>query len=134
MKSCSGQYKHELVQDDSHEGRAVIAACKKLLREKVFQQKEVLRLEVRGRRVIHDLMDLFWEGVSEFLTSRENTTGTYAGKLYLLIAESYRHLFERRLAANPQDGTYLGLQLVTDYVSGMTDGFACRLHEELVNG
>ncbi len=79
-------------------------------------------------------MDLFWEGVSEYLATRKTTTGTYAGKLYLLIAESYRQLFERRLNANPDNGTYLGLQLATDYVSGMTDGFACRLHEELVNG
>jgi len=129
-----GQYTRELVQDESYEGNAVIAACKELLREKVFQQKEVLRLEVRGRRVIHDLMCLFWEGVSEYLATRKTTTGTYAGKLYLLIAESYRQLFERRLNADPDNGTYLGLQLVTDYVSGMTDGFACRLHEELVNG
>ena len=129
-----GQYRRELVRDDSYEGSAVIAACKKLLRDRVFQQKEVLRLEVRGRRVIHDLMDLFWEGVEEYLKTGETTTSTYAGKLYLLIAESYRQLFERRVAANPVDRIYLGLQLVTDYVSGMTDGFACRLHEELVNG
>ena len=130
----TGRYTGELVQDTSYEGAALIEACKTLLRDTVFRQKEVLRLEVRGRRVIHDLMDLFWEGVSEYLKTRKTTTGTYAGKLYLLIAESSRQVFENRLTANPDDATYLGLQLVTDYVSGMTDGFACRLHEELVNG
>lgn len=130
----SGRYTQELVQDEPHEGIAVINACKVLLRDRVFRQKEVLRLEVRGRRVIHDLMDLLWEGVSEYLRTQQKTTGSYAGKLYLLIAESYRQLFEKRLVENPNDGTYLGLQLVTDYVAGMTDGFACRLHEELING
>jgi dGTPase len=104
------------------------------LSETVFRQEDVLRLEVRGRRVLHELMDLFWEGVSERLKTTENTTGTYAGKLYLLIAESLRSLFEKRLAKNQADGVYLGLQLVIDYVSGMTDGYACRLHEDFVNG
>ncbi len=98
----TGRYTGELVRDTSYEGAALIAACKTLLQDMVFRQKEVLRLEVRGRRVIHDLMRLFWEGVSEYLSEhlktrkpRKTTTGTYAGKLYLLIAESYRQVFEK---------------------------------------
>jgi dGTPase len=129
-----GQYKGELTRDADYEGLALVSACKALLGERVFRQDEVLRLEVLGRRVIHDLMDLFWEGVSLRLTTPEVKTDTYAGKLYLLIADSYRFIFEKRLNATPEDGTYLGLQLLTDYISGMTDGFASRLHEGLVNG
>ena len=78
-------------------------------------------------------MDLFWEGVSDYLTHRKESTKTYAGKLYLLIAGSYRGLFERRIEADPENAVYAALQLVTDYVSGMTDGYACRLHRDLVN-
>ena len=129
-----GRYEGELIRDSAYEGAVLVKACKDLLSETVFRQEDVLRLEVRGRRVLHELMDLFWEGVSERLKTTENTTGTYAGKLYLLIAESLRSLFEKRLAKNQADGVYLGLQLVIDYVSGMTDGYACRLHEDFVNG
>jgi dGTPase len=129
-----GRYTKELIRDPAYDGEILVKACKDLLRKKVFRQDDVLRLEVLGRRVLHDLMDLFWEGVSAFLKTRHIGTNSYAGKLYLLIAESYRALFEKRLDANPDDGIYLGLQLVTDYVSGMTDGYARRLHEDLVNG
>ncbi len=129
-----GRYPQELIRDPAYEGAGLVAACKDLLRETVFRQEDVLRLEVRGREVLHDLMDLFWEGVSEFLKTRETGTGTYAGKLYLLMAESSRDVFEKRLLRTPGDAVYLGLQLVTDYVSGMTDGYACRLHKDLLNG
>jgi dGTPase len=129
-----GRYRGELVRDVNYEGAVLVKSCKELLRRTVFRQEEVLRLELRGRRVLHDLMDLFWEGVSEFLYRQKIGTASYGQKIYLLIAESYRALFEKRFAANPNDGKYLGLQLVTDYVSGMTDGYACRLHEDLING
>jgi dGTPase len=130
----SGNYSEELVRDEHYEGASLIRSCKELLAKTVFREDDVLRLEVRGRRVLHDLLDLFWEGVVDFLDRREESTKTYAGKLYLLIAGSYRALFERRIEAAPDDAVYAGLQLVTDYVSGMTDGYACRLHKDLMNG
>jgi dGTPase len=130
----SGNYGEELVRDQHYEGASLIKGCKELLVTTVFREDDILRLEVRGRRVLHDLLDLFWEGVSDFLHRREETTKTYAGKLYLLIAGSYRGLFERRIEAAPNDAVYAALQLVTDYVSGMTDGYACRLHKDLMNG
>jgi len=129
-----GTYKDELVRDKEYDGEGLIKACKELLRTTVFLEEDVLRLEVRGRRVLHELLDLFWEGTSEFLETREESTKNYGGKLYLLIAGSYRRHFVRRITEDPSNAVYYGLQLVTDYVSGMTDGFACRLHEDLVNG
>ena len=59
--------------------------------------REVLRLEVRGRQVIHDLMSLFWEGAEHYLRHGKATTARYGGKLYLQISANYRNLFERRL-------------------------------------
>ena len=129
-----GDYQEELVRDLHYEAGPLVKACKDLLRLTVFRVEDVLRLEIRGRRVIHDLMDLFWEGTSYFIKEREVNTSTYAGKLYLLISASYRGLFERRLAAGTENEVYCGLQLVTDYVAGMTDGYACRLHKDLMNG
>ena len=129
-----GDYHNELVRDEKCAASCFVAACKDLLRESVFRSQGVLRLEVRGRKVIHDLMDLFWEGVSSYLKDRKRQTRSYGGKLYLLISENYRHLFEQRLLLKNEDETYCGLQLVTDYISGMTDAYACRLHTDLTNG
>jgi dGTPase len=128
-----GMYHRELIYDPDCEAATFVQACKDLLREKVFCEAEVLRLEVRGREVIHRLMDLGWEGVATYLEQQKTHTKTYGGKLYLLISESYRHLFEKRVAAG-ENKIYCGLQLVTDYISGMTDGYACRLHKDLMNG
>jgi len=129
-----GTYHEELVRDDDCAAKSFIQACKDLLRETVFRSYDVLRLEVRGRKVIHDLMDFFWEGVAAYLKDRKNQTRTYGGKLYLLISENYRHVFEQRLRSGKENETYCALQLVTDYISGMTDAYACRLHTDLMNG
>ena len=128
-----GTYHKELLYDPDCGAATFVKACKSLLRETVFREPDVLRLEARGREVIHGLMNLFWEGVEDFLAKGETHTKTYGGKLYLLISENYRYGFERRLKSGENE-TYCGIQLVTDYVSGMTDGFASQLHSELMNG
>jgi dGTPase len=129
-----GQYHKELLGDPDCAAAPFVKACKDLLRETVFRDQEVLRLEVRGRSVIHRLMDLFWEGVSWYLEKGELSTRTYGGKLYLLISDNYRHIFENRMKLSDGNELYYALQLVTDYVSGMTDAYACRLYKDLTNG
>lgn len=129
-----GEYREELVYDTSCQASSLVNACKTLLLDTVFRDEDVLRLEVRGRRVLHELMDLFWEGVRDHIDDSTVGTNTYARELYQLIAGGYRTQFEKRMAEAPVDAEYLGLQLVTDFVSGMTDGYACRLHSDLTNG
>ena len=129
----NGTYHKELIYDPKCDAKSFVEGCKELLRETIFREPDVLRLEVRGREVIHDLMDLFWEGVEEYLKDRKTHTKTYGGKLYLLISQNYRYLFEKRLTTG-EDEIYCGIQLVTDYISGMTDGFASQLHSDLMNG
>jgi dGTPase len=58
----NGSYHVELIYDKDCRAGSFVTACKELLRDRVFCNDEVLRLEVRGRQVIHDLMKLFWEG------------------------------------------------------------------------
>src|SRR6202050_716471 len=129
-----GGYHGELIYDPECKANNFVTACKDLLRARVFCNDEVLRLEVRGRKVIDDLMTLFWEGAQRYLEVRETDTKTYSGKLYLLILANYRELFQQRLKKGEENETYCAVQLVTDYIAGMTDGFACRLHKDLMNG
>jgi len=129
-----GEYLPELVLDQDSVTRDFVDASKAYLRTTLYRTSDILRLEVRGRRVVHDLMDAFWEGAKCY--DGNVTTKTYAGKLYLLISDNYRKTFEHSFdrARSDAERHYCRLQLVTDQVAGMTDSFACRLHKDLFNG
>ena len=130
-----GSYDGELVVDAESEARPLILACKEYARKNLYTSQEILKLEVRGRHVIRDLMDLFWEAVEKMSPSSiPISTKTYEGKIYHLISDNYRRVFETRLKEDLEHPTYYKLQLVTDYIAGMTDPFACRLHKDLTNG
>ena len=89
-----------------------------------------------GRKVIHDLLDLYWEGVSPEVRDEKG----FSTKLYSIISDNYRHAFEQdltrsypKLPAAAQQH-YLRLRLVCDQVAGMTDAHAVRQHRVLTNG
>ena len=132
----SGSYPGELVKDGPAAG--LVKACKTLGRRYVYCAEDVLRVEVMGRRVIHDLMDLFWEAARAFepgwidADGRLRTTAP-AAKIYALLSPNYRAVFERALAAGDLPETYCRFQLVTDNIAGMTDTYACTLHRRLTN-
>jgi dGTPase len=129
-----GKYDEELIFDNSSGAREFVEACKDFARENLYTSPDILKLEIRGRRVIHDLMDLFWESVRDLSASSfPISTKKYSGKIYHLISQNYRDVFEERLRKREEHPTYCKLQLITDYLAGMTDPFACRLHRELTN-
>jgi len=145
-KAFSEQYSRIMAGDDHHEliadssAKDVIETCKLIGRRYIYQADETLRLEIMGRKIIHDLMDLFWEGVSAFehpFTSpkaRDKFARSFDGKIYNLLSSNYRTVYEDALKQNHLPNRYHQFQLVTDYVCGMTDSFACRLHGQLTNG
>jgi len=130
----AGTYGHEIVDDEACEAKSFVEACKSVARKSVYSSKDVLRLELMGRRIIHDLMDVFWEGAA--VGDSDLEPKTYPGKAYRLISANYRHVFEKEKVAlsEAQDWQYHRAQLVVDYVAGMTDTFALALHKRLFNG
>jgi dGTPase len=129
----AGDYHSELLRDSS--ASSLIKACKKVGREVVYVSDETLKLEVSGRRVIHDLMELFWEAVRKYSPNSKLTH--FSAKLYKLTSINYRTVFEKNLLSHgvidiPEK--YFKLQLITDHISGMTDSYACALHKSLTNG
>jgi dGTPase len=130
-----GHYDDELLLDKDCEAMPLVRACKTFGSKYLYTYSDILKLEIRGRRVIHDLMDLFWEAVENLdAASVPPKTKDYPGKLYHLISDNYRRVFEKRLRDGQENAKYCKLQLVTDYIAGMTDPFACRLHKDLING
>jgi len=128
-----GQYKKELVKDCA--AAPLVKSLKKLGQEHVYNTPSNLKLEIMGRTVIFDLMDIFWEGAESLPKVGSPNTKTFPGKIGALLSENYRKVFchfVKESQGLPEQ--YYRLQLVTDYVCGMTDTFAKRLHTELMNG
>lgn len=126
-----GHFEDELLR--TSEAWQITEACKNFSREHVYSSPDILRLELMGRRVIHDLLDYFWEGSGAYSGERVRPR-RFSEKLYSLTSPYYRRVFERDVAEGRFPRLYSRLQLSTDYVCGMTDSFACSLHRKLTTG
>jgi dGTPase len=129
----AGQFQGELITVGKSAG--FIDVLKKIGRERIYCTPSNLKLEVMGRKVIQDLLDLFWEGVEALPVEGVAKTKKFSGKLGALLSENYRRVFQHFVTAEkglPE--RYHRFQLLTDYICGMTDSFAKRLHAELNNG
>ena len=124
----NGDYHGELYEDS--EAGALIEACKKVGQKYIYCSKETLKLELMGRRIIHDLMDVFWEGA---LKGHSDKKG-FAGKILDLTSRNYRVVYDKVIEEKELPAEYCSMQLMTDYICGMTDTFACTLHKRLTNG
>jgi dGTPase len=141
----NGSYHKELYKDSK--ASSLINACKKVGKGYIYCAEQVVKKEIMARRVIHDLMDIFWYGVSKKPSERTR----FEKGIYNLMSENYRTVFEK-IAELPKPlskysdvynnsrgkeklpENYCCMQLVTDYICGMTDTFACTLHRQLTNG
>jgi dGTPase len=98
-----------------------------------YQSTNVLELELKGSIIIRTLMDTMWESIndrkkfSELGSRRQSPKSSY---VYSLISDSYRWHFERAAKA-ALTIRYRELQLLTDMVAGMTDGYAVDLYEKV---
>lgn len=141
-----GTFTDELVMDETNAQEAcwIIKAYKSVGPSKVYSTRENLELELRGRRVILDLMNLLWLGVKDF-DGTEPKGNNLAGKAWNLLSQNYRSVFKNDFEKIDKNGEtsgvpkkalkqYYRLLLLTDYIAGMTDTFACTLHRSLNNG
>lgn len=137
------QARYEAIMQGRYEGAllsesdaADLAKCLRTLgATRVYPTRSTLTLELMGRQVIGDLMDIFWEGAAALPKVGDPKTSAFAGKAAALFSPNYRRVFQHfasEKAALPEE--YHRFQLVTDYICGMTDSFAKRLHAELFNG
>lgn len=128
-----GTYTGELVLDG--DCKAYVEALKEIGRRRIYCTPSTLKLELMGRNIIHDLMDLYWEGAETLSTNGVVQTKNFAGRAGALISPNYRQVFCHftlaDAAGNDRFHRYL---LVTDQVCGMTDTFAKRIHSEIKNG
>jgi dGTPase len=111
----------------------VVNACKRFAAKEVYPKAS--ELEILGRKVIHDLMDFFWQEVENCPEKIDDLDPRlFRAKAIKMMSTNYRRIYEyeRQRAVLPP--RYVEFQLITDYVCGMTDTYACSLHRSIFNG
>lgn len=129
-----GRFPGALLEDS--EASEFAKRLRKIGISRVYPTRSTLTLELMGRKVIGDLMDAFWEGASVLPATGSPKTSEFAGKAAALFSSNYRQVFQYFVRSRGADlpPAYHRYRLVTDYICGMTDSFAKRLHAELFNG
>lgn len=130
-----GSYLGELVT----EGRTVkdgksplITVLKETGLTRIYCTPSTLKLELMGRKIISDLLTIFWEGAEILDKSGKTKTKSFPGKIGALLSENYKQVFANSLKVQPElPEAYHRFQLVTDYICGMTDSFALALYRRL---
>ena len=74
----NGDYHGELYKDS--EAGALIEACKEVGQKYIYCSKDNLKLELMGRRVIQNLMEIFWEGASSGSKEKKGFARKILGK------------------------------------------------------
>lgn len=128
-KILRGEYVEEIVYQSS--AADLVSACKNIGREYVYLTPANVKLELMGRKIIKDLLTFFWEGAKQYDVGADKKRN-FPGKIAAMLSENYKQVFkDAREKSSALPIEYLRLQLVTDYVCGMTDSFALNLHQEL---
>ncbi|MEW6766090.1 MAG: dGTP triphosphohydrolase [Pseudomonadota bacterium] len=126
----AGQFNGELLAASS--AGALIGALRQFNLRHIYRHPSVLKVELTGFEVIHELMDMFWFAITDRVDpsrpdgARRSPFATYA---YGRLSENYRRVFESPRNAMPL--RYREAQLLTDMIAGMTDSYALTLRDEL---
>jgi len=115
----NGTYEKELLLDSA--AKELRIKLKKITIDKIFNSKEIVNNELAGEKVIKELLDLFTNAV---IYDREDGKNR---RLYKLISKNYRDLYENKVNTTIYDD----IQLVVDFISGMTDSYALDLYKHL---
>lgn len=130
-KIMEGSYTDDLYEDKVL--KEILSDIEKYTIKHCFNDREVLKLELMGDKILSDLLDLF---VPAVLSKNKNDKEK---KLVSLISDNFKEVQVLKLENDVETDIdslrdYEKIQLVVDYISGMTDSYASSLHKELKNG
>jgi dGTPase len=120
----SGQYSTDLLFN-SRAG-AVCAKLKEFAEKHVYVHRSVREVELQGHGTIRELMRIFWGAI---YSKRKGEEGPFESYVNRRISENYTRIAQDE--SNRLPPRYKDCQLLTDMISGMTDGFAVGLHHDL---
>lgn len=95
----------------------------------VLENKKIMQTELAGWEAISGLLDIFISGILSIKFDPKKRNREY--RLYKNISSSYRLIYERYSEKYCQNKTYNKIQLVLDFIVGMTDSYAISLYQKL---
>lgn len=87
-----------------------------------FQHRDVLRLELDGNNYIKSMMTMLWKAIE----AHDQPNCPFERYAYGEISENYRRVFD-----DSKKTTYDKHQLLCDAISGMTENYLIKKHDEL---
>ncbi len=102
-----------------------LQALKSKARERLYYARSVVEIATAGFQVLGGLVELFIDAINE-VASQGSAASTRARMLIHLVPEQF--VGPRRV---PAEDLYVRMLGVTDFVSGMTDGYAVGLFKKM---
>jgi dGTPase len=118
-----GQFDSELISNLSDK-QAALGDIKTLSRKKVYSARPVLEVEAAGYEVLGGMLDMFVEAVNE--VAQKAQPHPKSKKLLQLMPPQFLGVDQI-----PDPDPYYRLIKVTDFVCGMTDGFAVSTFKKI---
>ncbi|WP_215113180.1 dGTP triphosphohydrolase [Exiguobacterium sp. s63] len=124
------EFNHRELIDCSPKASALRKWMNGLLSQYCFVDSEVITLELVGDRVINDLLDVFLLECMFKITNEETFKNKKVTKLYSLISDNIKfiNVGDKEIY---EVSPYKKVQIVIDFISGMTDSYALDLHQKL---
>ena len=113
----SGNFQSSLIKSLDTKSRNAMKTVSKVSVNKIYRHPDVISIELSGYKILGSLID-------EFVNAVLQPDSDYSKKLISLIPEQYYI---------KGDNTYLKVQSVLDFISGMTDLYALKLFKD-ING
>lgn len=111
-------------------GEQLMELLGRMAYENVFCSRDIYQMEISESVMLDFLMDQFVGAILYYDT--DHKLGTIDERLVSFISDNYRNAYRLQAEGkNEAEKLYLRLLLVTDFVCGMTDGYAKRLYQEM---
>lgn len=130
-KILEGSYKENLFYDNNHS--LTMRLLRQAMKEFVYDSRVIVEPEVASQNIINFLMDKFVPAVIRFDNHGHMTTQDK--KVMTLISPSYIDDYFRAkkndCITNEAELLYRRILIATDFISGMTDGYAKSLYKKM---
>lgn len=125
-----GTYIADMFHDTNYQELIVI--LKKAMKKFVYNDTEIIKLELAAKKIIGGLLNDFIYAVLYW----EDETGEYkmslSDKKYVnVISANYKENYKHERTDDEANNLYLRFLMVTDFISGMTDSYAKTLYQKL---
>lgn len=111
-------------------GNAIACALGDMAYRYVFSSKEIYKLEIAAGEIYEFLLNKLTRAAVLYDTEYESSA--IEQRIMRLVSENYIRAYRVSTEGKSEaERLYLRLMLVTDYICGMTDGYARKLYREL---